>query len=91
MIQTYSLTYDNQSYYHSATLDGTYGENVSTFINEAEEGDIVTIAKDANISPHVYNDTTSEEIELTVIDTFGGKGGYYVYTFEMPASSVTLY
>ena len=89
----------NQASY-SVTNDGSYGENVTSHITEANEGDTITIAYAGGASFTVHKADGSGTISTTIVDSFeiGGGGGfppqpsvtYVVYEFTMPDCTIVI-
>lgn len=89
---SYSITQINSNCM-SITNDGTYGDNVTTIIDEAYVGDTIVFVTPVNTE--VINVTLSTEVNVSDIGTFDTGSGvsattYYVRSFIMPNADVEI-
>lgn len=77
---SYSITQRNSNCL-SITNDGTYGDNVTTIIDEAYVGDTIVFATPVNTE--VINVTLSTEVNVSDIGTFDTGSGVYATTYSV--------
>ena len=90
------------STFYSITLDGSYGESVTTHAEKAFAGTTVTFSAVAEMAQYVTFTVTTdggESVPYTLLTTWVKPGStfppepatpYNVYTFTMPSEAVTL-
>lgn len=92
--------YDMAQVFYSITDDGTYGENVTSTINQAQDGDTITLVVAGGVTFYVEKVDGTGNVSCPNVDSFQVGGGgfppmpvttYIVYQFTMPSCSVVLY